>query len=116
MVNSGSDTHTIGICGVGQMGAAAAVSFKRAGYRVLAWDHDPAQLAALPATAGKLESWLDERLGESELAKPAAAESGAIEPQADPASLDQKADVILECIAEDMAQKVALFKRFPGCL
>jgi 3-hydroxybutyryl-CoA dehydrogenase len=116
MVNSGTDTHTIGICGVGQMGAAAAVSFKRAGYRVLAWDHDPAQLAALPATAGKLESWLDERLGESELAKPAAAESGAIEPQADPASLDQKADVILECIAEDMAQKVALFKRFPGCL
>jgi 3-hydroxyacyl-CoA dehydrogenase len=42
--------HTIGICGVGKMGAAAAVCFKRSGYRVMAWDHDPAQLNALKPT------------------------------------------------------------------
>ena len=107
-MSSTANTQTIGICGVGQMGAAAAVSFKRAGYRVLAWDRDPVQLAALPASAAKLETWLDER-------QPESAKGGAIEPENDSGILDRKSDVILECIAEEMTQKAALFRRFPGC-
>jgi len=110
------DFHTIGICGVGQMGAAAAVSFKRAGYRVLAWDHDPAQLAALPIVTGKMEMWLDEHFLGSEPGGIERGKGGRIEPHSGPESLDRQADVILDCITEEMAPKVALFKRFPGCL
>jgi len=110
------DIHTIGICGVGQMGAATAVSFKRAGYRVLAWDHDPAQLAALPKVIGKMEMWLDEHFLEPGPDEIERGKGGSIEPRSNPESLDRHADVILECITEDMAHKVALFKRFPGCL
>ena len=101
--------YTIGICGVGQMGAAAAVCFKRSGYRVLGWDHDPAQLGALHQTMDTLEHWLDQNVG------PMSREGGTIQTQADPGPIDEQADLILDCIAEDMAQKVELFKRFPGC-
>jgi len=100
---------TIGICGVGQMGASAAVSFKRSGYRVLTWDRDPAQLRALQPTLDTLESWLDRNIG------PTTCEGGTVQTQAGPGSIDGQADVILDCIAEDMAQKVELFKWFPGC-
>ncbi len=75
----------------------------------MAWDHDPAQLNALKATVERLESWMDQNIG------PATREGGSVQTQADPAPIDEQADVILDCIAEDMAQKVELFKRFPGC-
>ncbi len=105
-MNAVQDIHTIAVCGAGQMGAAAAVSFKRAGYRVLVWDHDPAQLRALSTTAKGLETWLDNH---NELA---ALTSGNIETQVNLDALDEEADVVLDCIAEDMAQKVELFTRF----
>ncbi|MDX1435293.1 MAG: 3-hydroxyacyl-CoA dehydrogenase NAD-binding domain-containing protein [Anaerolineales bacterium] len=98
--------RTIGVCGLGQMGAAAAVSFKRAGYRVLAWDHNPANREALPGTAGGLESWLDEH--STQRADP----GGKIETAPTLQDLDEEADVLLDCIVEDLEQKVALFK---GC-
>jgi len=41
---------TIGICGIGQMGASAAIAFKRAGYRVLLWARDPNKLRELGET------------------------------------------------------------------
>ncbi len=109
-MNSAPDFHTIGVCGVGQMGAAAAVSFKRAGYRVLAWDHDPAQLDALPSMVEALETWLD-RHGE-----PAVRTGGSISTQASPEPIDEQADVVLDCIVEDMDQKVALFRLFTGSI
>jgi len=101
--------RTIGICGVGQMGAAAAVTFTRAGYRVLAWDHDPGQLDRLQTTAGNLGAWLDQHVG------PSNASGGTIEVIVDPAIIDRQADVLLDCIIEDMEQKVALFRRFSSC-
>lgn len=101
-----TDMQTIAICGVGQMGAAAAVAFKRAGYRVIAWDSDPAQLEALPATAQRLENWLDDHAG------PALRPGGKLEARSDAAALDSDADVVLDCIVEDQEQKVALFRQF----
>ncbi len=103
------EIQTIGICGLGQMGSAAAVSFKRAGYRVLAWDLDETQITLLPKTAGVLEGWLDE----SRI--PPLRPGGAIEPVADPTYIDENADVIMDCITEDMAEKVDLFQRFTQC-
>jgi len=98
----------IGICGLGQMGAAAAVSFKRAGYQVMAWNHRPERLEALPAIAASLESWMDEHIG------PASSQGGTIQLQSELSALDSKVDVVLDCIVEDMAQKIDFFSRFPA--
>ena len=100
----------VGICGVGQMGAAAAVAFKRAGYHALAWNHKPERLAELPNVVKKLEDWLDERIG------PAACADGSIEICPDLGTLDAQADAVPDCIVEDMDQKVALFRRLGGCV
>ena len=105
---SHKEIHTIGICGLGQMGAAAAVSFKRAGYCVLAWDQDQAQLAAIAKRAGELEVWLDEH------GSPPLRPGGSIEAVTGPGFLDKEASIIMDCIYEDQAQKVDLFKSFPG--
>lgn len=107
-MSSTQSIRVIGICGLGQMGAAAVVSFKRAGYRVLAWDHDAQQLAALSSVSDGLETWMEQHLG------PALRPGGSVEPVADPLLIDQQADAILDCIVEDMAQKVELFQRFPA--
>ena len=101
------EIRTIGVCGLGQMGAAVSVSFKRAGYRVLAWNHHPARLESLHETTSKLDTWMDKHSGA------ATATGGVIEAHADLNALDAESDVILDCIAEDMALKVDLFKRFP---
>ena len=102
-----SEIRTIGVCGLGQMGAAVSVSFKRAGYRVLAWNHHPARLESLHETTTKLDTWMDKHSGA------ATATGGVIEAHAELNALDAESDVILDCIAEDMALKVDLFKRFP---
>jgi len=103
-----ANIQTVGVCGLGQMGAAVAVCFKRAGYRVLAWNHNPARPESLYATAARMETWLDEHCGHATDTR------GVIEVQAGLDALDEEADVILDCIVEDMVLKVALFSRFPG--
>ncbi len=105
-MRSMADIQTIGICGLGQMGAAVAVSFRRAGYQVLAWDNDAGQLDSLAAKATYLEEWLDENCS------PAAGRAGIICTRSDPDALDADADVILDCIVEEMESKISLFRRF----
>ena len=92
------------------MGAAAAVSFKRAGYRVLVWNYRPEGLAVLESTVAALESWLEQHVG------PALLDGGTIEPQAELSAIDEQADLVLDCIVEDMDQKVDLFRRLPACI
>ncbi len=108
-MTSSQRSHTIGICGAGQMGAAAAVSFKRSGYRVLVWNHRPERLATLASTTDTMESWLDENTG------PSTHEGGSIEPHPDLGAIDEQADLVLDSIVEDMAQKVSLFRQLGGC-
>jgi 3-hydroxybutyryl-CoA dehydrogenase len=100
----------IGICGAGQMGAAAAVSFKRAGYRVLVWNYRPEGLATLESTVAALESWLEQHVG------PALLSGGTIEPQTELSAIDEQADLVLDCIVEDLDQKVDLFRCLPACI
>ena len=92
------------------MGAAAAVSFKRAGYRVLVWNYRPERLAVLESTVVALESWLEQHVG------PALLSGGTIEPQAELSAIDEQADLVLDCIVEDMDQKVNLFRRLLACI
>jgi 3-hydroxybutyryl-CoA dehydrogenase len=91
------------------MGAALSVCFQRSGYRVVAWDHDPRRLAALETTARALDSWLDQHVG------PAPGRGGSIEPQSNLGALDEQAEIVVDCIVEDLEQKVALFKQMRRC-
>ena len=101
--------HQVGICGIGQMGAAAAVSFKRAGYRVSLWARNPKKLDSVGQTLRRLETWMDLNVG------PAASPGGTIRRLESLQTLDQKADLVMDCIAEDMGQKTRLLQQLPRC-
>ena len=96
----------IAICGVGQMGTGIATCFKRAGYRVLAWDHDPEKLSTLDRRVSELNSWLDQNIGS------ASKVGDAIQSFDNLSLLDEKAEVVVECIVEELSEKVNLFRRF----
>ncbi|MBX9580512.1 MAG: 3-hydroxyacyl-CoA dehydrogenase family protein [Gemmataceae bacterium] len=95
----------IAVCGIGQMGAAAAACFGRAGFPVLLWARDAAKLAGVPDQLAKLGTFLDEHVG------PAAATPGPVETTADLGRVNAAADLLLECVAEDLDQKADLFRR-----
>jgi len=94
----------IGICGAGQMGAAAAVSFQRAGYPVLLWARNADKHPAIRQTVADLDAWLNKHVGE-----PGGA-TASTELVNDLSLIDDRADLIMDAIAEDMQEKVALFK------
>lgn len=96
----------ITICGVGQMGTGLVTCFKRAGYRVLVWDQDPEKLSTLERRVSTLDSWLDQNIG------PPSNEGGSFQSFEKLSFLDEEADVVIECIVEDLAEKVDLFRRF----
>lgn len=100
----------IGVCGIGQMGAAAAVSYRRAGYRVLLWARNPNKLAAVQQTLGELDEWMTLHIS------PAASSGGIIEPVENLTHLDEQADLVMDCIAEQMDQKIALIQRLKSSI
>jgi len=104
-MNSQTKLPVVGICGIGQMGAAAAVAFKRAGYRVLLWARNPQKLQAVAPALEELEEWTATHLG------PASRAGGAIELEPNLHRLDADQDALLECILEVMEQKVALLRQ-----
>ena len=89
-----STPQTVGICGAGQMGAAAAVAFKRAGYRTLLWVRDEAKVPTVQAKVADLEAWMDEHVG------PSSGQGGAVEIVDDLGRIDPEADLIMDAIAE----------------
>jgi 3-hydroxybutyryl-CoA dehydrogenase len=100
--------ETIGICGAGQMGAAAAVSFKRAGYRTLLCERDRERSAAAERRIAELDTWLDRHTPD------VAAKPGSIVHTDDLGRIDQEADLVMDAITEDMAKKAELFRGLPG--
>ena len=103
------DIRRIGICGIGQMGAAAAVAFKRSGYEVLLWGRNPDKLDAAQQTLADLEDWMESHVG------PPPQPGGAILSSDELHPVDAQADLVMDCIAEEMDQKVDLFQRLAGC-
>jgi 3-hydroxybutyryl-CoA dehydrogenase len=95
----------VAILGIGQMGAAAAVCFSRAGFPVLLWARDEAKLARVPATLIQQSRFLDEHFG------PPSVPAGLVQTTSDLARVNQEANVVLECIAEDLNQKADLLRR-----
>ncbi|MCB1061663.1 MAG: 3-hydroxyacyl-CoA dehydrogenase family protein [Verrucomicrobiae bacterium] len=97
---------TIGICGIGQMGASSAVAFQRAGYRVLLWARDETKLRAVEAELARQSAWSNDHIG------PAKRDGGQIILEPNLARLDQESDVVLDCILEVMDFKTTLFRQF----
>jgi 3-hydroxybutyryl-CoA dehydrogenase len=91
------------------MGAAASVCFQRAGFDVLLWARDEAKLSGIGPVLGRLHEWLDEQGGDSP-----AANRGTVTTTADRAALDDRADVIVDCIIENLDAKAALLRQFPS--
>jgi 3-hydroxybutyryl-CoA dehydrogenase len=105
-----SSIQTIGICGLGQMGATVAVSYKRAGYHVLAWDRNREKREAIGETLSSLELWLDSHVG------PALRDGGTIHLVDTLPVIDQESDLVMDCIAEDLGEKVNLFLQLTGAV
>ncbi len=98
----------IGILGAGQMGAAAAAMFRRAGFHVQLWTRDAQKLqGALPAVEA-VETFLEQM-------RHPAVPGGTLQLEPDLTALDATADAVLECVAEDMAQKQELLRRLRSC-
>ena len=94
----------VGICGIGQMGSSAAISFSRAGFPVLLWGRDPSKHDAARQTLARHAEFLDQNAG-------AAESPGTITIVSNLGDLDESADVILECVAEDLATKSHLLSQ-----
>jgi 3-hydroxybutyryl-CoA dehydrogenase len=99
-----SSNPCIAVLGIGQMGSAAAVCFSRAGFPVLLWGRSAERRAAVASTLDRMNSFLDEHVGPVE-------EPSAVEFVADFNAIQARADVVLECISEDLSQKAELLGR-----
>ena len=104
----------IGICGAGQMGAAAAVSFQRAGYPVILWARNADKHPAIRQTVADLNAWLNKHVGQPGLRRSQPGRGATASPEVvnDLSLVDHRADLIIDAIAEDMEEKVSLFKAF----
>jgi len=102
-MSNGEIIERVGVCGVGQMGAAAAACYKRAGFETILWDQDPSQLDRVPDRLDQLDAWMDQQLGKSEN------ENGRYTIVRHIDDLDERADLVMDCIVEDMSEKVSLF-------
>ncbi len=100
---------SIGVLGAGQMGAAAAVMFKRAGFRVKLWTRQAERLQAATVTIDAVDKFLNEHFG----APPKTGGELQLEPNF--AVVDSTSDSVLECVVEDMAQKIDLLRRLESC-
>jgi len=60
-------------------------------------------------TVTKQDRWIDEHLG-------SVTNLGSALPVDDLSTIDEQADVVLDCIVEELDQKVELFKGLPRCI
>ena len=109
-----TDAHTpptsirqIGVVGAGQMGAAAAAMFSRAGFCVRLWARDAGRLQAARNAVDAVGSFLAEQMRQP------AVTGGELIFESDLAAVDATSDAVLECVAEDMGQKQELLRTLP---
>lgn len=99
----------IGVLGAGQMGAAAAVMFRRAGFQVQLWTRREAGLEEARPALESVDAFLDQHFG------PASRADGTLTLSTHFQELDTHSDAILECVVEDMGQKCALLSQLRSC-
>jgi 3-hydroxybutyryl-CoA dehydrogenase len=101
---------TTGILGSGQIGTASAVLAARAGHRVLLWTRSEEKKPAISAQLDKIAAFCTENMGTPK--QPV----GVIQIVTDLHLVEAQSDVLLECIMEDMDEKVALLSRLTACV
>ncbi len=122
---SNSNDHckaTIGVCGLGQMGASAAVLFARRGYPVVLWGRDQSKVDAIQPRLQSIHAFLD-RMESQVDPMPVGVANDDTRVDADCkglasivctsnlADVQSQSTFVLECVAEQMEQKVELLKR-----
>jgi 3-hydroxybutyryl-CoA dehydrogenase len=95
----------VAVLGIGQMGSSAAACFYRAGLPVLVWARDAAKLKDAEPRIIELKNFLDRHEGTPDTA------AGTLTLTSDLRQVNDAATVVLECIAEDLAQKSALLSQ-----
>lgn len=86
------------------MGASAAAALSRSGYPVTAWARNETKLRQLPAEIRTMQQFLDKHIGTSN--RPL----GAVEITTNLNAINDRSEIILECVAENLDQKVELLK------
>ncbi|GAB2516036.1 3-hydroxyacyl-CoA dehydrogenase family protein [Spirosoma aerophilum] len=110
MIDSANlSSPTTGILGSGQIGTASAVLAARAGHNVLLWTRSAHKQAAISTELSKLSAFCAEHMS-----KPTQA-VGTIQIVTDLSLVEAQSHVLLECIIEDMDEKVALLSRLTAC-
>jgi 3-hydroxybutyryl-CoA dehydrogenase len=102
--SSMSTPHTVGICGIGQIGLALALSCYRFGHRVFLFGRDPEKLERARREFQRLDEWLNLNFPEK------VPQYGKIEFVSELGQLDRDADLVIEGIAENLPAKVELFR------
>lgn len=97
--------ESISVLGIGQMGAAAAVCLSRAGFAVQLWARDARKLDSVPGKLAAMVAFLDEHFG------PPAGPTREVALTDRLDDVQRDADFVLECVAEDMDQKVDLMTK-----
>jgi 3-hydroxybutyryl-CoA dehydrogenase len=103
-----SSPHTIGVCGIGQIGLSLGLTCWRSGYRVLLYDQDRSKLETAREEIERMDGWLTTEFPESK------ANYGTLECALDLELVDRNADLVLESIREDLEAKVSVFQRLSG--
>lgn len=91
------------------MGAAAAVMFRRAGFEVRLWTRNAEKLQGVTPSLAAVKSFLDMHFGK------VTSPTGELILEPDLTVVDQHSDVVLECVTEDMEQKIALLSQLQSC-
>lgn len=99
----------IGVLGAGQMGAAAAVLFQRAGFQVKLWTRSEEKLRAAKPALQAVDDFLTQNFG------PSNAKTGGLVLEPDFEVVDATSDAVLECVTEKMAQKTVLLAKLESC-
>jgi 3-hydroxybutyryl-CoA dehydrogenase len=103
-----SRPQTIGVCGLGQIGLPLSLVCWRSGYRVLLFDVDRGKMAVARQQLQKMDEWLRSQLPQLE------PDYGEILPAENLAVLNREADLVFECVSEELDAKVALFRSLAG--
>lgn len=86
------------------MGASAAVLFAQAGYPVILWGRNPEKLRSISAELERMQSFLDDRANQVHTY------AHDIRLTHDLNELATGSEYLLECIAEQLAQKIDFFR------
>lgn len=99
----------VGILGAGQIGIAAAILASRGGEAVVLWTRNEKKIPEIHFALQELEDFCREQIGVPENPP------GQISVTADFSVADDSCGILLECIAENLAEKIELLRRLTSC-